>query len=318
MILSLTLNPALDRTIYVERLVLGDTNRILRIETDAGGKGLNVSRILSELHTDTLCQGFLGGDAGSYIEHRLHVEGVRTDFVHIREPTRTNMNVQNAVGEPPTILNERGPAVTAEEIAAMLHRLKATLPNASMLVMGGTLPRGASVDLYCRIIETARNFGVPSTLDADGPCMVKALQSRPFMIKPNCAEAQRLLGIPVRTPEDALVAALRFQAMGIEVPVVSLGVMGAVALRGREAYHALPPEVEVVSTIGCGDSLVAGMLHVLSRGGPLDEALIYGSAAGAATAMTTGAEIGSREAILSLLDGVQVRRMEIPGGPPRV
>lgn len=306
MIPSITLNPALDKTIYVERLLVGDTNRIRKIETDAGGKGLNVSRILKELGTSTICLGFVGGDAGRYIEHRLWQEGVPTDFVPIREPTRTNINVQNAVGDPPTLLHERGPSVTPEEMEEFHRRFCRRLPQSSYVVIGGTLPPGAPEDYYNTLLDQAREYGVRSVLDVDLPNMSKGLAARPFMIKPNHRETERILGRTLSI-EELPDAAHEIQArFGIELVVVSMGKDGAIGVYGEEVVYARPPEIQPVSTIGCGDSMVAGICHVLNRNGSLAEAMRYGSAAGAATALTNGAEIGCRSNIQALLDRVAI------------
>jgi 1-phosphofructokinase len=310
MIPSVTLNPALDKTIYVERFVVGDTNRIRQIETDAGGKGLNVSRILKELGTPTVCLGFVGGDAGKYIEHRLWHEGVPTDFVHIAEPTRTNINVQNAVGDPPTLLHERGPTVTPHEINEFLKTFCRRLSRCDFLVIGGTLPPGSPEDFYTTLLNEARAHGVRCLLDVDMPNMEKGLSSRPFMIKPNHRETERILGRTLTLDELPKAAREIRERFGIEMVVVSMGKDGALGVYGDETVYARPPEIRPVSTIGCGDSMVAGIVHVLNREGPLEEAMRYGSAAGAATALTNGAEIGARADILALLDGVRVERWE--------
>ena len=307
MIPSVSLNPALDKTIYVERLATGDTNRIRHIETDAGGKGLNVSRILRALGSVTVCLGFVGGEAGNYIENRLWNEGVPTDFVPIHEPTRTNINVQNAVGDPPTLLHERGPSVTHEEAERFLATFRRRLPRSRYIAMGGTLPRGLPEDFYASLIREARSHGVKCVLDVDAPSMAHGLATKPFMIKPNQTETERLLGRAVTSHAEMPGAARELRnRYEVELVVISMGKMGALAVNERESVYARPPDVQVISTVGCGDSMIAGILHVLDRDGPLDEAMRYGSAAGAATAMTNGAEIGCRTDILSLLDKVHI------------
>jgi 1-phosphofructokinase family hexose kinase len=309
MIPTVTLNPALDRTLYVERLVPGDTNRILKTETDAGGKGLNVSRILHPLGTPTVCLGFVGGETGDAIERKLKEEGVPTDFNRIAEPTRVNSNVQNAVGDPPTLLHERGPSVTNSEKEQFLKAFQRYLSQSSFLVMGGTLPKGLPEDFYSTLMEQAQSHGVKTVLDVDGVGLEKALAAQPYFIKPNRTEAERLAGRSLSSRRDFLNAARELRVRyGVELVVVSLGEEGAIAASERESVQAYPPEVPVVSTIGCGDSMVAGVLHVLAQGGPLDEALRYGSAAGAATAMTDGSGIGNKTDILRLLSQVRVER----------
>lgn len=310
MIPSITLNPALDRTFYVERLVPGDTNRILKTETDAGGKGLNVSRILCQLETPTVCLGFVGGEPGDFIERRLREEGVPADWVRIAEATRVNINVQNAVGDPPTLLHERGPHVSEEEQRRFLATFSRYLIPCDFLVMGGTLPRGLPEDFYSGLMDQAHEHGVRTVLDVDGAGLEKALAARPYFIKPNRTEAERLAGRSLSSRTDFLNAAHEIRVRyRIELVVVSLGEEGAIAADSRGAVQAFPPQVPVISTIGCGDSMVAGVLHVLAQGGPLEDALRYGSAAGAATAMTDGSGIGNKTDILRLLSEVKVERL---------
>ncbi len=310
MIPSLTLNPALDKTVYVDRLVVGDTNRLRKVETDAGGKGLNVSRILTHLGTPTVCLGFLGGDAGRYINHRLREEGVPTDFVEIGETTRTNINVQNAVGDPPTLLHERGPTLTPDELVAFWKKLRPLLPRSRYMAMGGTLPLGAPEDLYEQIVLEARDHDVRCVVDVDCERIARGFTARPFMLKPNRAEAERMLGRPFTDAELPAAAKELRAKYGVELVVISLGKEGALAVDSTGIARAWTPNVPTVSTVGCGDSMVAGILSVLQRDGPLEEALRYGSAAGAATAMTDGACIGGRENILALLPQVRVERWE--------
>ncbi|MHB0912814.1 MAG: 1-phosphofructokinase [Armatimonadota bacterium] len=308
MIATVTLNPALDKSIYLEKLHPNDTNRILKVETDAGGKGINVSRVLRELGSETLATGFLGGRTGGFIEHVLSSEGIPSDFVHTRAETRTNIAVQEASGAPPTTLNAPGPAITDAELAELFERARAAAKSASIVVFGGSVTEGVPKDVYQKLVAEVRAAGALPVLDSDGEPMKLGLQSHPFMIKPNRDEVARLTGIEIACDADAVRAAKALSAQA-EIVVISLGARGAVALTSDGAWKAVPPDVAVVSTVGSGDSMVAGILSVLERGGPMDEALALGSAAGAATAMTDGTGICKREQVLALLGGVKVERL---------
>ena len=308
MIATVTLNPALDKTIYVERLVVGDTNRIERIETDAGGKGVNAARVLKELGADVLALGFLGGKAGRFIRHVLEEEGIPSDFVHVQGETRTNLAVEEASGTPPTTLNERGPTMDAQELERMIAKVTHAAAKCEMVLLGGSLPPGAPTDIYRTLGEGIAKAGAKVVLDADGPPMVEGLRARPFMIKPNLDEAQRLLDRNIGTQDEAAAAA-RELASRAEIAIISMGKQGAMAATGDEVWKGIPPEVRVVSTIGSGDSMLAGMMFRLCEGGDLSEALALGCAAGAATAMTNGVEVGHRSDILRLADSVRVERL---------
>lgn len=310
MIATVTLNPALDKTIYIDRLLPYDTNRITKIEIDAGGKGLNASRVLKELGTETVALGFLGGRTGRQIENELRLEGVPTDFVWVAGETRTNISVQDASGAPPTMLNEPGPTISADEMEQLCRKVCDAAADSTFIVFGGSPAPGVPKDVYCRLCEVVRGCGgAKIILDSDGEPMLRGMECRPFMIKPNRDEVQRLVGIDIKGQDDALEALKLLRDKGIELVVISMGAKGAIAQDGNGIWHAVPPDIRPVSTIGSGDSMVAGIAHVLAQGGNLGEALRWGSAAGAATAMTDGTEIGQREEILALLDRVEVRRV---------
>ena len=313
MIATVTLNPALDKTIYLDRLLPHDTNRIERIEIDAGGKGINASRVLKELGTETLALGFLGDRPGRQIESELRLEGVPTDFVRISGETRTNISVQEASGSPPTMLNEPGPTISADELQELRLKVRDAASRADFVLFGGSPSQGVPSDVYCDLGEIARAGGAGIVLDSDGEPMVRGMECRPFMIKPNRDEVRRLVGIDIKGQDDALAALKLLRDKGIELVVISMGAKGAIAANDDGAWQAVPPDVRPVSTIGSGDSMVAGILHILLQGGDLGEALRWGSAAGAATAMTDGTGICSRTQVLELLDRVETMRISQDG-----
>ncbi|MDH7482297.1 MAG: 1-phosphofructokinase [Armatimonadota bacterium] len=309
MIASITLNPALDKTVYLDQLLPHDANRIRKIEVDAGGKGINASRVLNELGSPTVALGFVGGKTGSYIEHVLATEGVKTDFVRTAAETRTNICIQEFSGAPPTMLNEPGPNVTKDEIEQLVTKVYEYASKSCMMIFGGSLAASVPEDIYRTLVAGISKFGTKAILDSDGRPMLLGLEAQPFMIKPNRDEVKRLLGIDIKDFKDALPAIAQFAEKGIEIVVISMGSAGAVAGSAEGIWSAVPPKVKPVSTIGSGDSMVAGIAHILSQGGPLDEALRWGTAAGAATAMTDGTEICKRHQVLSLLDGVLIERL---------
>lgn len=309
MIATITLNPALDRSIYVSSLQPNDANRVARTEIDAGGKGINASRVLKELGSETVALGFLGGNTGRYIDHVLRNEGIDTDFVRLDVETRTNICIQESSGAPPTVLDEPGPTLTSLDLDELYTKVRKVAHKSSMVAFGGSLPPGAPKDIYKTLVEIVASEGAKAILDSDGEPMVLGLQASPFMIKPNKDEVRRLVGIEIKTTADALQAAKHLAENGVKLVVISLGSQGAVALYEGEAVHAIPPEVKAVSTIGSGDSMVAGITHVINRGGTLEDALRWGTAAGAATAMTDGTGICKRHEVAALLAGIGINRL---------
>lgn len=310
MILTVTLNPSVDETIFVEELRTHDTNRVLRVEVDAGGKGVNVARVAHALGSEVLATGFLGGKTGRFVQVVLDDEEVPHDFLILRQSTRRNICVEEVTGEPPTMLNEAGPHIEEMDWLALLAKVKELLPSVKWMTVGGSLPPGVPRDAYKTLIELATAAGVPCALDSDGPPMLAGIQAKPTLIKPNEKEAERLLSRPLHSDEQFFEAAEELADNGIPYVIISRGARGADALTPEGLLRCVPPEVHVRSTIGSGDSMIGGILHILSQGGSIEEALRWGTAAGAATATTNGAEIANREMVLELLNKVKVIKYE--------
>lgn len=316
MILSVTLNPCVDHALFLDRLALGDTNRVQRTETDAGGKGVNLSRVAAEMGARTLATGFLGGGAGAYVRHVLDREGVPHSFVEIEGETRTNFSVEDESGAPPTTYNARGPEISAVEWAALLDRVQSVLPETSWLALGGSAPPGVPTDAFTQIAALGNRHGVRVLLDSDGDQMARSLDSGISMVKPNAKEASRLLGYAVETLDDACHAAQdlfeRLSAVrgdDTALAIVSRGKDGAVLACSEGLFEGLSPRVEPHSTIGSGDSLLGAMLARLVAGDGPPYALRWGLAAGAATATTDGSQIGRRAVIELLWAEASVRRV---------
>lgn len=306
-ILTVTLNPSVDETIYVDSLKPQDTNRVLNVETDAGGKGVNVARIAKTLGCQVMATGFLSGKTGRFVQAVLDVEAVPNEFVWLRHGhTRRNLCIEDQQGNPPTTLNEQGPSVSEEAWRALVEKIRVWLPSVRWMAVGGSLPPGAPPDAYRILIQMAREAKVACVLDSDGAPMVAGLEAVPTLIKPNEREAERLMGSPLPSDEAIFEAARHLSGRGIPYVIISRGAKGADAVSPEGAFRAIPPSVISRSTIGSGDSMVAGILSRLIVGDPFPEALRWGTAAGAATATTSGAEIADKETILELLPGAVV------------
>lgn len=311
MVLTVTLNPSVDRAVFVQQLKFGDTNRVVRTETDAGGKGVNLSRVLRELGGETVATGFLGGGPGAYICKVLEDQDVPHCFVQVHGNTRTNFSVEDADQNPPTTFNEKGPEVLAEDIDHLVARVKEYLPKLTWLAMGGSLPPGAPTDVFRRLTELAHESGVKALLDADGDAMKLAMAARPDFIKPNEKEASRLLGRELSGRNDALDAAMElYQHLGggDKIAIISRGAGGAVMACEDGEFDGITPSVEMRSTIGCGDSMLGGMLWAIGTGKGLEESFRWGLASGAATASTDGTEIARRAIVENLLPSARIER----------
>ncbi|MBL8087284.1 MAG: 1-phosphofructokinase family hexose kinase [Chthonomonas sp.] len=308
MILTLTLNPSVDRTLFIDTLKPGDTNRVRKVETDAGGKGINLSRVATEMGGRTTALGLVGGPHGACIHHVLHDEGVPNAFTPIAFDTRININIESDSGEPPTTFNAPGPEVSPDEWEALLLALRGHLGGATWVAMGGSLPPGVPVDAYRILGEIVSSSGKPWLLDADGDPMKLGMESGPTMVKPNSHEAARLLGHPVESDADAIGAAreLHRRLGPASVAIISRGARGAVLACVEGTFLGRSPQVVARSTVGSGDSLLAGILTKRDAGAPWADALQWGLAAGAATATTGGAEIARMNVIELLYDEASV------------
>ncbi len=311
MIYTITMNPALDRTIEVDGLVLDDANRILSDVRYAGGKGIDVSRVVNELGGETIALGLVGGYTGLELEGRLVNEGVLCDFTRIAGENRTNIILVDKKEGRQYLLNAPGPRVTPAEIGLFFEKVRSIPSDASFVVISGSVPQGVSSKIYAQIITTLKARGIRRiALDADGELLREGCKAGPYLIKPNLYEFRRLTGTEVKDMEGAMEEARKVMAeWGIEVVLVSMGPKGLLGVKGEEAYHARPPALEVVSAVGAGDATVAGFVHGLTQGLSFPEALRLATAAGAAVVLTPGTELCHLEDVEEILPKVELRRL---------
>ena len=312
MLLTVTLNPSVDHALFIDRLQLGDTNRVQRVERDAGGKGVNLSRVFAELGGRTTATGFLGGGAGAYVRCILDKQGVIHDFVETKGETRVNFSVEDDSETPPTTFNERGPTVTDTEWKALLEKVEGNAAGCRWAAIGGSIPPGVPIDAFRTIGTMLEARGVQVLLDADGEPLMHGLAGGPDFLKPNVKEASRLLGRPVESDEETIAAAKELYERiggGDRIVAISRGEAGAALVCASGTYLGESPEVEAKSTIGAGDSFLGGMLWAMEEGKPMEEALRWGLAAGVATATTDGSEIARRAVIERLFPLATVRRL---------
>lgn len=315
MIITLTLNPTIDQMVLLEEFRPGDANRILASRVDPGGKGINVSRALLELGCESLAMGFAAGARGRFVEAALKERGIYTDFLRIPGHTRSNITIIDQRHNTTTTLNEPGPVTEPHHVNSLLTRLKKHLSADDWLVIGGSIPPGLDPGIYHGIVDMANKLGVHCVLDTEGKPFSEGVKAKPFMVKPNRSEVERILGHMPKSKDPILDAAEQIHEMGVEVVVLSQGAQGAVMVTGSGAWRAYPPALAASSTVGTGDAMVAGMVQVMSRGGSPEEALRLGAAAGAAAALTQGTQPCRQADVLRLLPRVQVHRAQRPANP---
>ena len=307
MILTVTLNPSVDKTYVIPRLDPGGINVVQDTHAAAGGKGNNVARVLRVLGRPVRATGFLAGDAGRWIHRALVAEGVDSRFVTVPGETRTCLALidpeAGRVGE----IREPGPTIARADQEKLLAELPGLATACSFAVVSGSLPAGVAPSYLAAVVRTLRAAGLSVLLDAKGPALEAALQAGPSLAKPNLEELSGLLGRPL-APEEAPAAA-REAAKTWGVPmVVSLGPDGAVAADpDGSLFIATAPSVTAINTVGAGDSMSAGLASALAEGAGLAEALRVGVACGTASVLTEGIGIVRLPDVDDLLPRVVLR-----------
>lgn len=308
MIITVTLNPAVDHTLGLHHLTLGDTNRVLDSRIDPGGKGINVSRVLQELQRESMATGLAPGSLGRFVEHSLLERGILCDFVHTRGQTRTNLTVVDESQHETTLLSYRGPEIDPRHVGTLQTKLRRYISSGDWLVVAGSIPPPIEAEAYEKLIELGRVAGAKTVLDADADALAAGLRGKPDLVKTNHHEAERLLNVELNDEPSLESAAREMRRAGAGTAVVTAGHRGAVAVTEDEVWWAWPPDVEVVSSVGAGDAFLAGMLLQLSDGAGMEEALRWGTAAGAAACLSPGTQLCKRDDVLRLLDQVRVER----------
>lgn len=285
MILTVTLNVAVDKAYVIEGpLQAGEVMRVKTCSNTAGGKGLNVSKVIGLCGEEVLATGFTGGFNGAYVEKLLTEKGIPNEFVHVKGETRSCINILDGDGKSTEFL-EPGAPVTAEEEAAFLRKFETLLPKCSVVTMSGSAPKGIPADIYGKLIAMGKKAGVKMILDTSGQYLIEGVKAKPFLIKPNHDEIAQLLGRPAETMEEMLESAKELHRSGIPYVVISLGADGAAVVCGEGVYTARPPKIQAVNTVGCGDSMVGAMAAALERGYGVEEMLRYAVAVSSANAM---------------------------------
>ena len=308
MILTVTLNPAVDRTVWVERLIPGRLHRIKAGRSDAAGKGINVSRALAGWGAETEAVALLGGATGELIRRALEDAGVPGRFIAIAGESRVNTKIiEEATGQL-TELNEAGPVVTELELDAVAEAISARVPAVSWLVLSGSLPPGVEPRAYRTLIQRARagRSDLPVALDASGEAFALGLEAKPDIVKPNREEMEQLVGGSVERLEDRIEAVRKVRAMGVKRVVLSLGAEGAIFGGPEGLICAKSKPVEVKSSTGCGDTLLAATLYGLTLGWPWERCAVFAVAAATAAAMLEGTAFPTLAQIAEAEKGVAI------------
>ena len=306
MILTLTINPAIDRNILADRLVFEDRAYILSRNDSAGGRGINASRVLHSFGAKTLAIVTSGGANGNRFEKLLAKSGFPVEVVCISHDIRINFAITDRQGLT-VKLNELGPPISAEELANVEKAVKSRLKSASWLMLCGSIPPDVSTDFYAKLIHMAREHKVKTLLDTDGDALVHGVEAGPTVVTPNQPEAERLLNRALITRQHFTEAVSRIKAMGPESVLLSLGGRGVVAADSHQMLEALPPRIDALSPIGAGDALAAAFVWAAAKKKEFSDCVRWSVAAGTASAQLPGMEFASLEQTKETYKSVEVR-----------
>jgi 1-phosphofructokinase family hexose kinase len=300
MIITVTLNAAIDKSLAVPNFRLGRRHRTVEQRTMAGGKGVNIARTLKALGQPVIATGFAGGATGTHIVEQLTEESILNDFVRIREESRTNTSVLDPTTGAQTEINERGPAVTAREVELFRDKLLYLARGAAIVVFAGSLPRGVEPDLYESLVHDLERSEVTTVVDTDGQPLRHAVRAEPDLVSPNVLEAEELVGHEFATDEERTLAMAEISAMGPREVIMTLpdGALAQVLVDGQPRLKRARIEPrEPVAKRGSGDAFLAGYLAARYEGRPPDQCVRFGVACGAESAGRFGAGvIDTREA----------------------
>jgi 1-phosphofructokinase family hexose kinase len=320
MIITVTLNTAIDKTLSVPNFRLGRRHRTVEQTTMPGGKGVNVARVLKTLGVPVIATGLAGGATGTRIVEQLTELSVLSDFVRIREESRTNTAVIDPTTGEQTEINERGPRVSAQECELFVDKLLYLAKGARLCVFAGSLPRDVDIDIYARLLRELRRMGVTTLVDTDGDPLRRAVRAEPDVISPNVLEAEELVGHEFNDDEDRIIAVREMVELGAREAIMGMP-DGCFAYMAPEEpngaaclYRVRVPSgaIEPRATVGSGDAFLAGFVASRYTGRPTTECLKFGVACGAESTQHLGAGLVDPERVERLRSEIEVERPEMP------
>jgi 1-phosphofructokinase family hexose kinase len=314
MIITVTLNAAIDKTLAVPNFRLGRRHRAVEQTAMAGGKGVNVARTLRALGQPVIATGVAGGPTGTRLVENLTEEGILNDFVRIREESRTSTAVVDPTNGEQTEINEHGPHVSEGELELFVDKLIYLAKGAAVCVLAGSLPRGVDASLYGRIIEDMKRLGVTTVLDSEGEPLRAATRRGPDVVSPNELEAEGLVGYEFGDEEDRRSAVREMVELGARESIMTLS-DGCLALLGdgeKRVYRATLEPLEPVSAVGSGDAFLAGFVAARYGGSGHEDALRFAVACGAESTQHFGAGRVEQREVERLVPEVRVEELETP------
>jgi len=309
MIATVTLNPAVDKSVMLPNFMVNEVNRVQSIRLDPGGKGINVSKVLHALGEETIVHGIVGGAAGAMIEQALREDGIPCMLTRSDYETRTNLKIVDPVCGTNTDINEGGHPVTEALLDDVWQKLKCTLKPRDAVVLAGKNPPGVPEDCLRVWVKELHAMGVTVAADTVGEPMKRILTEKPDVIKPNVEELSQLIGTKLLTQKELIRHISEVVNNGVGLAVVSMGGEGAVFCDGSQMLVGKPPKVTVQSTVGAGDSMMAAVVCGFQKKWPLEEIASYALAVSAAKVSCPGSAPPSLELVQTVLDQVSVKKL---------
>jgi 1-phosphofructokinase/tagatose 6-phosphate kinase len=314
-IITVTLNAAIDKTLEVPNFRLGRRHRSVAQTTMPGGKGVNVARAIKRLGRPVVATGFTGGPTGTRVVELLTEESILSDFVRIREESRTNTAVLDPTSGEQTEINERGPAVTNAEVELFCDKLLYLAQGAQMCVFAGSVPREVDPEIYARLIRDLQKLNVMTVLDTEGEPLRQAVRAEPTVVTPNVLEAEELVGHEFNDDEDRVIAVREMVELGAREAIMTTtdGCFAQVLEDGRpQLYRARMEPLEPRAAVGSGDAFLAGYVAARYAGEGPGGCLRYGTACGAESTQHLGAGVLDARAVDRLMDEISVEPLELP------
>ncbi len=302
MIYTVTLNPSIDYIVNVENFQIDRINRMNSDQKFAGGKGINVSRVLKRLDVTSIAFGFIGGFTGDFIENVLKSESVLSDFVRVEGDSRINIKLKS---QYETEINGQGPTILEQNITDFFKKLEQVQPG-DYLILAGSIPSSLSSDLYEKIAKWGDEKGVNIVVDTSGKGLLDVVKHKPFFIKPNHHELGEIFDVTISTVEEAIPYGQKLMKLGAKNVGISLAGMGAILITEKDIFVSNVPKGEVINSVGAGDSLVAGFIGTYVKTNDKEIAFKTAVAAGSATAFSS--DLTNREKIEELIDQVKIEK----------
>lgn len=310
MIVTVTPNASIDRTYMIEGFGVDRINRPQESWVCAGGKGINVARVLKVLGREAVATGFVGGQTGQSIVRRLEAEGIRHDFTLVEQESRLCVKVMDPKNGTQTEINEPGPQISPSDLEAITAKVDGLLSDCEMLMLCGNCPPGVPASFYAGLVTMAKSRSVRTIVDTSGEALQEAVQAAPTMVKPNVAELSQLAGAELCTLEEITRAAKSLKQFGIGISAVTMGRSGAIATDGVQVWQATPPEIKFASAVGSGDAFLAAFADSLLAAESIQDALAWATAAGAANATTYQAGYCAKDSIMDIRQGVALTKVQ--------